>query len=406
MLLTCCIKTANAQTTGELWNEAFVSTVQDAACISYSLTVDGVYHGEPFNLDTVCHVLSTANGMWHTNGSDGLKNLWISRDTFCLFNRRTDDIVYGTTWKDSTHTERSSEFNVLIYPQQVAWGWISGYLPLYFLQWDYSPEDLVPESHNDSVWDGRRYWAFQVVDHGVGTMDGDTFVPNDDTILYFVNQSTRLVERVDIHTHNKMHEQSGYERFLFHDVKALDAMPPLGKEWDMDNAMYAKTPKYDIKQHVPASLTTMRPPKRYKVTDRPLLDYPLLDIHGDTVSVGQMSGWLLIDFFQYGCKPCAQFHRQIQEESKDDGLCILEEHGVKVVCILPSTGLSDAFKKYADRFGLQTRAYCARELAPLVENLHYYPKYYLISPDKEIVLEDEHDATVILNKIAEYEKSR
>ncbi|MCR5589146.1 MAG: hypothetical protein K6F72_05985, partial [Bacteroidales bacterium] len=71
----------------------------------------------------------------------------------------------------------------------------------------------------------------------------------------------------------------------------------------------------------------------------------------------------------------------------------------------PKTGLSDAFKHYVEKFGLQTRAYCARELAPLVGNLNYYPKYYLISPDKKIVLEDEKDPEIIIKKINDYEIS-
>lgn len=239
-------------------------------------------------------------------------------------------------------------------------------------------------------------------------MDGDRFIPNDDSIFYFVNKMTNLVDRVDICSHNKKNEEYGYqsERYIFHNVKILDSIPVLSDEWDIDSPVYTNTPKYNIYQSIPSSLAIMRPQEQYKVTDQQILDYPLLDVYGDTSSIRQMRGWLLIDFFQYGCPPCAKFHKKIQDESKDSGECALEKHGVRVVCIHPKTGLSDAFKQYVEKFGLQTRAYCARELAPLVENLRFYPTYYLISPDKMIVLEDENDPDVIIKKIDEYEKSR
>ena len=398
-----------AQTPYELWNNTFVHTIQNSVGISYSLTVDGNSYGEDFNLDTVCHVVCSPAEVWHTDGDDRLENLYIGPDSFSLFNRRADDIVYGSVWKDSTHTEHSYEFNRLIYPNKVAWGWIPIHLPLYFAQWKYSPEKTTLDSYKDTVWNGSPYWVFLAVEHRNGLMENDCFVPNDDSIFYFVNKSTNLVERVDILSHNKLREEYGYqyERYLFHNIKTLDSIPFHGDEWDTSSTIYANTPKYNIHQHIPASLAlVLDPGMQYKVTDQQLLSYPLLDVNGDTVTFGQMQGWLLIDFFQYGCPPCAKFHKTIQDESTDNGLCTLEKHGVRIVCIHPRTGLSEAFKQYVERFGLQGRAYCARELAPLVGDLRFYPKYYLISPDKKIVLEDENDPAIIIKKINEYEMSR
>lgn len=408
LLLFFDIQHCGAQIDNGLWANTVVSTIRNSIGISYTLTVDGISYGEPFTQDTVCHIISTANEMWQTNGYDGLVNLWITKDTFALFNRRSDDIVYGSVWKDSTHTEHSSEYNMLIFPNKVAWGMIPIHLPLYFAQWNYLSGKTTQEYYQDSVWNGSQYWVFLVVDHNVGKMDGDRFVPNDDSIFYFVNKMTNLVERVDVRSYNKLREEYGcqYERYLFHNVKILDSFPVLGDEWNIDSPIYSNTPKYNIYQHIPSSLAILRPEERYKITDRQLLDYPLLDIHGDTVHIGQMQGWLLIDFFQYGCPPCAKFHKALQDESKDDGKCILEKNGVRIVCIHPKTGLSDAFKYYVEKFELQDRAYCARELAPLVENLWSYPKYYLISPDKKIVLEDKNDAVEIIKNINEYEMSR
>ena len=408
ILIVLNIPLVKSQTASELWNQTFVSTILKSPGISYSLTVDGTSYGDTFDKDTVCHVTSTPAAMWHTDGFDGLENLYITRDSFLLFNRLADDIVCGSTWKDSTHTEHSSEYNLLIYPNKVAWGMIPIYLPLYFAQWNYSSDKRTPESYHDTVWNGSRYWVFLVVDHSRGLMDEDRFVPDDDSIFYFVNKATNLVERVDVYVHNKLREEYGYqyERYLFHNVKILESIPTFGDEWNINSPIYANTPKYNIYQHIPASLANIRTKEQYKVTDQQLLDYPLLDVNGDTVYIGQMRGWLLIDFFQYGCPPCAKFHKKIQDESKDNGMCILEKHGIQVVCIHPKTGLSDAFKHYVEKFGLQTRAYCARELAPLVGNLNYYPKYYLISPDKKIVLEDEKDPEIIIKKINDYEMSQ
>ena len=402
----CCICSASAQSVIEMWNKTFASTVQNAAAISFSVTCDGISGGDAFNLDTVCHVLSSADAMWHSNGNRQ-KHLWITQDTFCFFNQMADDIVYGSTWKDSTRTEPSQLFNMLIFPQKVAWGWLAEYIPLYFTRWGYTPDKYAPESFCDTILSDTSYRVFLAVDHSIGVMDGDRFVPNDDSIHFYLNQETKLVDRIDASSRNAFRGEDSYQyvRYFFHDLRVLDTVPALGDEWNAASPVYQNTPKYDIRHFVPASLANMRPETRYRVTDREILNYPLINIAGDTVTIGQMTGWLLLDFFNYGCKPCVRFHASILEESRADGLCRLEQNGVKVVCILPKTGLSDTFRRYVEKYGLQERAYCAREMGPSVNGLDYYPKYYLISPDKKIVIEDVNDLPVILNAINEYEKS-
>jgi len=408
ILIVSSVHLVRSQTAAELWSRTFVSAVRNASGISYSLTVDGISYGEAFNLDTVCHVISTPDEMRHIDGSDGLVNLYLTQDSFLLFNRRTDDIVYGSVWKDATRTESSSEFNLLIYPNKVAWGMIPIHLPLYFAQWNYFPEKDSPKSHHDTIWNDSQYYVFLVADHSVGLMDGGVFVPNDDSIFYFVNKKSNLIERVDICSHNRLNEEYGYryERYLFHNVKILDSIPTADEKWNINSPIYTNTPKYNIYHHIPPSLATMRPEKQFKIIDQELLDYPLLDVYGDTVSIGRMRGWLLVDFFQYGCPPCAEFHKMIKEEGDNNGMCVLEKHGVRIVCIHPKTGLSNAFKQYVEKFELQGRAYCARELAPLVDNLRFYPKYYLVSPEKKIVIEDEYNPEIIIKIMNEYEKSR
>ncbi len=404
ILLLCSANSVKAQSAQELWDRTFVSTVRNAPCISFDLTVDGIYYGEQFSRDTVCHVVSTADELWHKN-RDRLKNLWISNEDFRFFNLKADDIVYGSVWKDSTHAKHSSEFDLLIYPI-IAWGNIADYLPLYFLRSIYSSEELTPDAYRDTICGNTPYWVFMLTDNSLGLMDGETFVPNDDSIFFFVNKSSYLVDRMDLHSRNKLWAQYGHQdaRCIFHNLKILDRVPTPGDEWNIESSRYKNTPKYDIKQHIPASLSNLRPPQQYKITDRQILDYPLLNYQGDTISIGQTKGWILIDMFQYGCRPCAEYHKKLHDESKDDGLCQLEEKGVSVMCIHPKTGLSDSFKQYVEKFGLQRRACCARELAPLIANLHSYPKYYLISPDKKIILEDEDDTSIILQTIDEYEK--
>ena len=187
IMIVLNIQSVRSQTASELWNRTIVSTIRNASGISYSLTVDGISYGETFNLDTVCHVTCTPTEMRHTDGHDGLVNLWITRDKFVFFNRRADDIVYGSVWKDSTHTVHSSEFNLLIYPNKVAWGMIPIHLPLYFAQWNYSSEKKIPESYHDTTWNSLQYWVFSVVDHSSGLMDGDIFIPNDDSIFYLLS---------------------------------------------------------------------------------------------------------------------------------------------------------------------------------------------------------------------------
>jgi len=140
-------------------------------------------------------------------------------------------------------------------------------------------------------------------------------------------------------------------------------------------------------------------------TDK-LLDAPLVNIFHDTVTIRQLNGWVLIDIWQFGCKPCARFHKKLSDEQDSLGYRILEHKGINILCLNPLSLVTESFVNYSKRFRITDIAYSAKSILGSL-NWYSYPYYLLISPDKKIVYKNnylETDYQDIFNAINEYEK--
>lgn len=119
------------------------------------------------------------------------------------------------------------------------------------------------------------------------------------------------------------------------------------------------------------------------------LDAPIVNASLDTTTLRKMEGWVLVEMWTHGCKPCAMFAEQLKKEQATLGYRILEHEGIKVVCLNPCGLVTDAFRSYVRKYNIQDIAYSARAVSESI-NVRGYPYYFLISPDKEIVFRDNY----------------
>ena len=114
-----------------------------------------------------------------------------------------------------------------------------------------------------------------------------------------------------------------------------------------------------------------------------LINTPLVSTTHDTVRIADLKGWVLLDVWRYGCRPCAKFDLQMAREQDSLGYRVLEHEGITVLCANPHARVNDRFVEFAQQFRISDVAYSAVGLSDCV-NFGAYPHYILFSPDKKV----------------------
>ena len=149
-------------------------------------------------------------------------------------------------------------------------------------------------------------------------------------------------------------------------------------------------------------------PRTEKVLDiltDDILEHPFVDVNGDTTTLGQQEGWVLIETWYDGCRPCKQWIVDYEKEKKEKGTTSLEQAGIKVLCVNPYVSYIDYLRKTADEYGIGRIVYAGKGLKEKL-GFMYSPTYYLVSPDKHIVFTSEkyvEDNSIFIEKMKEYE---
>lgn len=144
----------------------------------------------------------------------------------------------------------------------------------------------------------------------------------------------------------------------------------------------------------------------YAEDENKLFDATLFNLSYDTTSIRKISGWILVDIWQFGCKPCAKFHHQLSREQDSLGYRILENNGITLLCLNPLSLVTESLVKYAELYGITDITYSAKSILGSL-NWYSYPYYILISPDKKIIYKGNdlgENYQTIINAITSHEK--
>ena len=116
-----------------------------------------------------------------------------------------------------------------------------------------------------------------------------------------------------------------------------------------------------------------------------ILNFPLIDLKGKQTAIQQLHGWILLDFWQFGCPSCFVQFKKYALENDSIGTTILEQNDINILCIHPYSDNMEMIGKIGEKYGVSKYLYSAKGINDQLEIISY-PTYYLISPDKQIIL--------------------
>ena len=135
--------------------------------------------------------------------------------------------------------------------------------------------------------------------------------------------------------------------------------------------------------------------------------FPIVSLYNDTTNIAKQDGWILLDFWFSGCTGCIKWFHTLGKEKETLGYRILEQNGIKIMCInCLSDNVNYLSQKANDsRSQIPDIMYHAKGIGKILD-MHVMPQYYLISPDKQIVYKshDLGDYSELLQAKTEYEK--
>lgn len=194
----------------------------------------------------------------------------------------------------------------------------------------------------------------------------------------YCNDETHWVDKVVVSQTNNRNEK--YEILEFKDIDSSGMSQAEKSQFDRFNIKYNKYAVYDY---------TMKPAPSvaFSGTDTTLTDAllaaPLVNALGDTTRLLDVNGWILLEFWTYGCHPCTEFIVSLKKEKDSLGHTRLEQDGIQIFCINIGGPATPKFIDYAHRLNATEYLYASREMGAM--EIKITPTYYLFAPNHNLV---------------------
>lgn len=212
-----------------------------------------------------------------------------------------------------------------------------------------------------------------------------------DNVTSFVNNKTNFLD--SLYVEQNLDDGSTVRKYItFYDLSCENRQNYIDSIFDFNKAEYASYSKYDE--------FTMPVKTLFKQMSQGLLDFPLVNLDGDTTSIKEQDGWVLLNFWTTNCAPCLRHLNEYSQEKDSLGYRILENEGVKILAIEHRSNNLEYIRQIASKSNSEDITYSAKEIMTVI-NIPALGYYYLISPNKEIVYEtgDLGDYSEIINKL-------
>ena len=243
-------------------------------------------------------------------------------------------------------------------------------------------------------------WALLHIFYDVETIDlnGSTYnkyrsklAGYGDMVTSFVNNETNFLD--SLYMEQNLDDGSTVRRYMtFYDVSYENRQGYIDSIFDFSNVEYTSYSKYDE--------FTMPVKTLSNQMSQGLLDYPLVNLEGDTTSIREQDGWILLNFWTTNCGPCLQHLKEYSHEKDSLGYRILENEGIKILAIEHRSNNLEHIRQIASKSNSENIVYSAKDIMTVI-NIPTLGYYYLVSPNKEIVYEtgDLGDYEEIINKL-------
>ena len=380
--------------TNEYWERFSAEKIKPATELCYTLHYTVHYH------DTLPETYASAsiwadNAHFYLNEQDSTL-LHVTDDSIWLFENKYANISYGPKEYETSGMSRYYYIR-----ERFSWDLLR-YVPIYFRPGRTTLRGNI-ESVTDTSIDGMAY-------HIVRTSQQESFLFNEETqefdipltdyIWHYCNDETHWVDKVIVAQTADC--SGGYEVYEFKDIETSMRNLDLSL-FSIGGSSYKDYTVYNFTKETAPSVIG-RGSDNTLMTDE-ILDFPMVNALGDSVRLRNVDGWVLLDFWIYGCRPCAEFWQSMQKEKDSLGYRRLEHEGIHLFCINTKGGLTEKFLDHAQHFQAADIMYAARGMQLL--RVDSYPTYYLFSPNRELVFRGSvSDVTdTLLKAKREYERS-
>lgn len=349
---------------------------------------------ENYSFNYVIFSTSEGNYIWKY-GDYYNRYLYYAKDTIVISDFVNENYIFG-----SLSDNRNSEINKSILSKYIFD--LCNSLPFLFYN---VKGGFVFEKETDTVIDGFgcklvRYNALAGYEYDFEKQTRGK--PLYSHISMFLTKSGDTPLKVIV-------KEDGLEGFDdVYEIDIDDTNEPRWPEWtksafDINSVAFANFTFFDLdKKQIPAS--EMGKISTDTMTEK-LLHYPLVNSRGDTTSLNDFDGWVLLDFWIFGCRPCTEFHKRIQQEREKTGKILFKDMGIDILSIYILGGNTQTFRDYVSAYNIADISYAARDIS-LVINTPSFPRFFLVSPDKQIVYTtgDLSDNSELLKAKKEFEQ--
>ena len=329
--------------------------------------------------------------------------IYVSKDSLKLVDLYNGNLSYGSRYSDTTVQDTAGEIMFDMYAQirNSYLHNIQRYAWFYF--YPEKRDTLFLDafySIRDTVISGIRYKELGLTYLGGYSRhsDKEEWKAFYDTLHLYCNTNDHLVKTIHYASSNFPGGSYDFEftDFTFHSDNRWDSL------FDFNHPRYKDFIAYNF-QTDPAPSECGRWCANIQMNDS-VRHCPLEASGGETVYLKDFKEWKLLDFWHFGCKACAFFHRDLQKERDSLGYRILEREGIRLFCINYEGGRTGKFCEYAEHFGIPDIAYASRDISRFI-SIPHFPYFYLFSPSGELVYRGDLDYAAILKAKQNYEKN-
>lgn len=214
----------------------------------------------------------------------------------------------------------------------------------------------------------------------------------------WINGNTNQIDSVEAYNATGNGFQKSY-KLVLKDISNVNRRQHFDSIFDFDNPLYANYSRH----------TESFPPYSRRGTwkseiDSSLLDFPIVSLQNDTTSINKEDGFLLLNFWGFGCQPCYENLLKYKQQKDSLGYRILENNEIKILAINYLSSNNELIAKIGEKTETTDIMYSAKGMREFI-NIPYVGYYYLFSPDKHIIYETDNlgDYSELLEAKANYE---
>lgn len=341
----------------------------------------------------------------HADGSNSFYYFTYNNDTICYKISDCNVLIVNNQNHELTNFTKNDD-NIMYYSAKGQYEYLVEYFLYYFVglpqkMWnEYIPKvtEIV-----DTVIDGKQSHEY-VTEHRNRLLYNHETNEFDIPLQYrsqiWINSETQQIDSVIVQniTENDFTQKYSY---YVSNISFDDRSQYLDSIFNFENPKYKSYSRH-TESFIPYSMRGTRADTIYSK----LFDFPIVNLAGDTTNLNKEEGFILLNFWGFGCPPCMKNLQRYKKQTDSLGYRILEKEGIKIMAINYWSNNMELIAETAEKYDIQDIVYSAKGMGEFIK-IPYIGYFYLLSPSKEKIFEtgDLGDYSELLKAKANYESS-